>query len=147
MAVAFAVVGMLASETFGTTSPVTGTAPSATDGTDGQYVHNLDALSLFVSCPSGGTFSGAGSFDCYARQSSVNGGRWSRYKTGDFSAAECSGKRDYLFESCDLFARASGAQFRWVPTGVDFAGGGSTGVVCAQLGSPQAEGNRKVFGA
>jgi hypothetical protein len=51
------------SETFGTTSPVTGSAP--TSSTDGQALSGLSAITLVVSAAAGTTLSGAGSMLAY----------------------------------------------------------------------------------
>jgi hypothetical protein len=133
--------GMTATETFGTTSPVTGTAPTAVDGTDGMPVQDCDSVCLTVSAPPGQTFSGAGTFDCYVLYPALN--RWSRFQAGDFGAP-LSGVRDFTYEPVDLLARFKGAYLKWVPTGVTF-NGGSTGVVSTIQGTPAGAATKKVY--
>lgn len=50
-------------ETYGTTSPVTGSAPTAAD--DGQPLPGLSAITLVVSAPAGNTLGGAGNMVAY----------------------------------------------------------------------------------
>lgn len=120
--------GHTATETFGTTSPVTGSAPTAVDGTDGQPIQDLDSVTLAVVCPSGQTFSGAGSFDAYLLDREVN--LWGRAAHLDFTPA--SGSRTQYFEA-SLAACPRGAFLKWIPNGVTFSGG-TSGVDVYQLG-------------
>lgn len=133
-------LGMKATETFGTSSPVTGTAPTAVDGTDGQPVQDVAAITVTVSAPAGQLLSGAGTLACYVLFASV--GRWSRFPYGDF-AVSTSGVRDLTFEPANMIGRFKGAFVKWVPTGVTFNGGSGLGVT--QQGTPAGAGEKRIY--
>lgn len=123
--------GTKASETFGTTSPVTGSAPSSS--TDGQPVKDLLAISVTVDTANGVTLSGAGTLDCYVYDPDV--AVWARCKAGDFTVDATA--RAQNFEAVRLDAPRNG-RIKWVPTAVTFGGGGSAGVTVYQLGQAKA---------
>lgn len=136
--------GFAASETFAGASPVTGTAPTLTDGSDGQPVAYLDSITPTVSAPVGQTFVGGGSFRCFVMFPSVT--RWSRFKAGDLGAPT-AGERDCTYDAVDLLGRFKGAYVKWIPVAVDYTGGGTSGVTVHQQGSPASSGNSKTWGA
>lgn len=127
--------GTTGSETFGTTSPVTGSAPTATD--DGQPVGDLSGIMVVLDSASTRTLSGAGTLDCYVFDASV--GLWSRYPAGDFTCVGIpASQRSVAFQAGDLQVRRG--RIKWVPTGVTFSAG-SAGVTVWQIGfSPLARG-------
>ncbi len=121
--------GTTASETFGTTSAVTGSAPSVS--TDGQPLHDLESIQLVVAVGSGVTLSGAGTLDCYVYDPSV--ALWTRLPSGDFSLVGIPASlRTYAFAPVTVTVKRS-ARLKWVPTGVTFSAG-SAGVTLYQLG-------------
>lgn len=119
--------GTTASETFGTTSPVTGSAPTAS--TDGQPLKDLTAITVVVDSASTRTLSGAGTLDCYIYDASV-GDFWSRYTPGDFTVNGTA--RSQAFQVASVIGPRN-ARIKWVPTGVTFSAG-SAGVTVYQLG-------------
>lgn len=116
-----------ASELFGTTSPVSGSAPT-TDGTDGQPLQDLDAITVVIDTGSGVTLSGAGTLDCYVWDTSV--ALWSPYAAGNFTVNGTT--RTQAFEAVEVLARRN-SRIKWIPTGVTFSAG-SAGVTVYQLG-------------
>lgn len=121
--------GTTASETFGTTSPVTGSAPSG--ATDGQPLQDLNAITVVVDAGSGVTLSGAGTLDCYVYDAST--AVWSRCPSGDFTLVGIpSSQRSIAFEPVDVVCPRN-SRIKWVPTGVTF-NTGSAGVGVKQLG-------------
>jgi hypothetical protein len=130
-------------ETFGTTSPVTGTAPTAIDGTDGHPVDAFGAVTVTASVVGGGTFAGAGNLDCYVYFPAV--GAWSRYKGGDLDITAASGFTNFTFDACLLVGRYRGCYLKWVPNGVTFFGGTASGVKVVQQGVPASRGDGKVW--
>lgn len=116
-------------ELFGTSSPVTGTAP--TDPTDGLPIKDLVGISVQVSAGGAVNLGGAGTLDCYLRDDVV--GRWARAKgldlTVDWASGRCQG-----FEAALVSAPRNG-RVKWVPNGVTFAGGGTGGVEVWILGN------------
>ncbi len=117
-------------ETFGTTSPVTGDAPSAED--DGLDLSALSGMSVVISCPAAQTFSGTGTLEFYLRDPAV--GAWVRSPSGDYdlSLQSVSGKQSVELEAVDVVTGRS-ARGKWVPAAVAFSGG-ATGVVVYHLG-------------
>lgn len=109
------------SETFGTTSPVTGSAPTL--ATDGLFVGNTVAAAVVIRCPASQTLSGAGTLDCYTYDHKVES--WARAPGGDFDV-DTSGVRTLGFDAVDVLCGRSG-RVKWVPNGVTFSGG-STGL-------------------
>jgi hypothetical protein len=114
-------------ETFGTTSPVTGSAP--TDLEDGTALTGKSALALVITCPASQTLSGAGAMQCYTLDPLV--GMWARSPGGDFTIAT-SGSRALAFDPVDVPVGRNG-RIKWVPSGVTFTGG-STGLDAYILG-------------
>lgn len=121
--------GTSAYEVFGTTSPVTGSAPTAVDGTDGQLIEDFDSITVMVQAPSGQTLSGAGTLLCYVLDPYV--AVWARYPQGDLAVSTAS-VRTLSFEPFEVLC-PRGSYAKWVPSAVTF-GGGSTGAKVFQLG-------------
>lgn len=119
--------GSVYTETYGTTSPVTGAAPTV--ATDGQAMDGLYAITVVVSVATGVTLSGAGSLVCYCYDASV--GRWFRVPQFDITTNTAS-VRDLGFQAFETATPRKG-RVKWVPAAVDFSGG-SAGVVVTQLG-------------
>lgn len=115
-----------ASELFGTTSPVTGSAPTL--ATDGQPLADLDAVSVQISAATGVTLSGAGSLQCYVYDPSV--ALWARMPTFDLSVTGTT--RTQAFQALEVIAPRN-ARIKWVPSAVTFSAG-SAGVTVYQLG-------------
>lgn len=118
--------GTTASETFGTTSAVTGSAP--TDATDGQPLADLDAITVVVDTASTRTLSGAGTLDGYLYDGSI--ALWVRCPALDLSVTATT--RSMAFEPFEVIGGRN-ARVKWVPTGVTFSAG-SAGVTVYQLG-------------
>lgn len=118
--------GTTASETFGTTSPVTGSAPSA--ATDGQPIQDLDGVSVIVSAGAV-NLSGAGTLQAYLYDASV--AVWARAEFLDLTVT-ATGIAAQAFEGLDIVVARKG-RVKWVPSGVTFASG-SGGVTVWQLG-------------
>lgn len=118
--------GSTATETFGTTSAVTGAAPTAVDGTDGQPVADYSAIRIVLSCAT--TLGGAGTLNCYVFDPAVGG--WARELDLDLTVDATTQRQSWTKE---IHCPRS-AYIKWVPAGVDFAGGGSAGVTVYQLG-------------
>jgi hypothetical protein len=118
--------GTSAYEVFGTSSPVTGAAP--TDATDGQPLKDLDGITVQIAAASPRTLSGAGSLDCYVYDAYV--ALWARMPAFDFSVTGTT--RTMAFPAYEVVA-PRGARIKWVPTGVTFSAG-SAGVTVFQLG-------------
>jgi hypothetical protein len=122
--------GVDAFETFGTTSPASGSAPS--EATDGQPVGDnaLDAILVVAEAPASETLSGAGTLTCYIYDSHV--AAWIRYAAGDISLVGIPAtQRRVAFPVGEVpFKRG---RIKWVPTSVTFSGG-SSGVKIYQLG-------------
>lgn len=119
--------GTYAYETFGTSSPVTGSAPTL--ATDGQPLADLDAVSVQVSVASGVTLSGAGTLQCYVYDPSV--ALWARAPAFDLSVSTGS-VRTLAFQAFEVVGPRNG-RIKWVPSGVTFSSG-SAGVTVHQLG-------------
>ncbi len=122
--------GQTATETFGTTSAVTGAAPTAVDGSDGQPVADFTGVAVVAESPSGGTLSGAGTLECYFLDPEV--GAWARMKTLDLAVNVTIATSRRQSWTVELTA-PRGSYIKWVPTGVTFSSG-STGVKVYQLG-------------
>lgn len=133
----------LSTETFGTTSPVTGSAPTVE--ADGLPCYDCTTVTVIVSAPAGQTLSGAGSLQAYewspafAVKGGVNG-RWVRVPSMDFTLAT-SGVRDLEAGVVVIapFAQQNDSamprtQIQYVPSGVTFSGG-SSGAVVTLVGS------------
>lgn len=118
--------GTTASETFGTSSPVTGSAPTAS--TDGQPVADLDAITVVVDTASGKTLSGAGSLLCYIYDTST--ALWTRLPAFDLSVTGTA--RSMAFPAVQVVGARNG-RVKWVPSGVTFSSG-TAGVTVYQLG-------------
>lgn len=114
-------------ETYGTSSPVTGSAPTVV--TDGQALDGLYAITVVVSVATGVTLSGAGSLLCYCYDASV--GRWFRVPQFDILTATAT-VRDLGFQAFETATPRKG-RVKWVPSAVDFSAG-SAGVTVTQLG-------------
>ncbi len=119
--------GTTASETFGTTSAVTGSVPTL--ATDGQPLADLDAITVVVAVASGVTLSGAGTLQCYVYDPSV--ALWARMPAFDLSVSTAS-VRSLAFPAVSVTG-ARNARIKWVPSGVTFSSG-SAGVTVYQLG-------------
>lgn len=115
-----------ASETFGTTSPASGSAPTL--ATDGQPLADLDAVSVQVSVASGVTLSGAGTLQCYVYDPSV--ALWARMPAFDLSVTGTT--RTQAFQAFEVIGPRN-ARIKWVPSAVTFSAG-SAGVTVYQLG-------------
>ncbi len=120
------VSGTTGSETFGTTSPVTGAAPTL--AADGQLLADLDAITVQVAAASGVTLSGAGTLQCYVYDPVV--ALWARMPAFDQSVTGTT--RIMAFPAYEVIA-PRGARIKWVPSGVTFSAG-SAGVTVYQLG-------------
>ena len=124
--------GSVYTETYGTTSPVSGSAPTVV--TDGQALDGLYAITVVLSVGSGVTLSGAGSLLCYCYDASV--GRWFRVPQFDITVGT-SGVRDLGFQAFETATPRKG-RVKWVPTSVTFSAG-SAGVVVTQLGQSNVD--------
>lgn len=122
------------SETFGTTSPVSGDAPTS-DLEDGLSLNELSGVCVVLRCPAGQTLSGAGSMACYLLDSLV--GAWARFPSGDLSVST-SGVQVLALEALDVVAGRAG-RVKWVPVGVTFSGG-ATGLESFTLGQDRKGG-------
>lgn len=122
--------GQTATETFGTTSPVSGSAPTAIDGSDGQPVADFSAITVVAECPASQTLSGAGTLECYVFDPDVGG--WARRKEADLSVNVATTTTRRQTWTVELDAPRN-AYVKWVPAAVTFSGG-STGVKVFQLG-------------
>lgn len=118
--------GTTASETFGTSSPVTGSAPTA--DTDGQPVGDLDAVTLVVLSATGTTLSGAGTLQGYMYDPSI--AVWVRAPDYDLSVTATT--RGQAFASFSLVG-SRGARMKWIPSAVTFSAG-TAGATVYQLG-------------
>ena len=123
-----------ATETHGTTSPVTGTSPvSATPDTAKHLkLTTARAITVTVCAPSGQTLSGAGTLDNYDYISSI--ALWAYSPTTQLSLSSCSGLRCCTWELEVLFG--GGKLTTWIPTGVTFSGGSSGLVVTMEAYTP-----------
>jgi hypothetical protein len=119
--------GTTCSETHGTTSPVSGSAPSG--ATDGQPLRDLDAITVVVSVAETRTLSGAGTLQCYLYDPSI--ARWARVPSLDLSVSTAS-VRDLAFPAMSVIGARNG-RVKWVPASVTFSAG-SAGVTVTQLG-------------
>lgn len=117
-------------ETYGTTSPVTGSAPTLS--TDGQDLVGLAAITVVISSAAATTLSGAGTLLCYLYDASI--GRWARLPSADFSivTSGLSGVIDVVFDPVIVETPRAG-RIKWVPSAVSFAAG-SAGATVTQLG-------------
>jgi hypothetical protein len=130
--------GQTATETFGTTSPVTGAAPTAVDGTDGQPVQDFCAITVVAQVASGQTLSGAGTLQCYVFDPVV--ALWARRVEADLAVNVTIATTRQQCWNVEIKA-PRGQYYKWVPNAVTFAGGGSAGVTVYQLGyTPQSAG-------
>lgn len=122
--------GTTASETFGTTSPVTGSAP--TSATDGQPLADLDAITVIVSAADTRTLSGAGTLKAYILDTSVTTSTtvWARASAFDLSVTATT--QAQCFPAFQVIAPRK-ARIKWVPDSVTFSAG-SAGVTVYQLG-------------
>lgn len=120
--------GSTATETFGTTSAVTGSAPTAVNGTDGQPVADFNEIMVVLQAPAGETLGGAGTLNCYVLDPTV--GAWARLLSDDLTVDATTRQQAWT-----VTIKAPRGQYRkWVPAAVDFTGGGSAGVTVYQLG-------------
>lgn len=116
-------------ETFGTTSPVTGSAPTL--ATDGQPLADLTGITVIVDSAATRTLSGAGTLDCYVYDADT--ALWSRCPSGDFTFVGIpASQRSIAFEVVEVI-NPRNSRIKWVPTGVTFSAG-SAGVTVYQLG-------------
>jgi hypothetical protein len=117
-----------ASETFGTSSPVTGSAPSG--ATDGQSLKELTAVTVVVDTASGKTLSGGGFLECWTYDAST--ALWTRYPDYDITLFHTEAVRSL---DCGTFSVPGGraSRIKWVPGGVTFSSG-TAGVTVYQLG-------------
>lgn len=118
-------------ETFGTTSPVTGSAPTIDDATDGLPLSGDETASATLVAPSGQTLSGAGTLNCYVYDQTV--GLWARCTAGDVTTIP-SGSRAFASEAVGV-SQGRSSRIKWIPAGVTFSGGGSAGVEVYMLAS------------
>lgn len=124
----------IATETFGTTSPVTGSAPSA--DTDGLPTDGLALVTVFCSVASGVTLSGAGSLLAYEYSPTL--ARWARNPGADFTIST-SGVRDLEAGVVTVApfrpsGSASPTRLKYIPSGVTFSAG-SAGVTLTFVGT------------
>jgi hypothetical protein len=132
--------GPVASTSFGTTSPVTGSAPS--DSLDGLSMRGLAQVSVWLSVGSAVTFSNAGSLLAYEWSPVL--GRWGRNPSCDISLASFSSisVRDIMagvvFPAQFNTNKSSNeaARIQYVPSGVTFSSG-SGGVTVTLMGSKE----------
>lgn len=121
--------GTSAYETFGTTSPVTGAAPTV--ATDGQPLQDLTGITVVVAAADTRTLSGAGTLDCYVYDALT--ALWSRCPSGDFTLVGIPAtQRSIAFETVDVICPRN-SRIKWIPTGATFSAG-SAGVTVYQLG-------------
>lgn len=118
--------GSVSSETHGTTSPVSGSAPSG--ATDGQALMGVKAVTVVVSSASGTTLSGAGTLQCYVYDAAI--ARWVRMPAMDLSVSTAS-VRDLAFPAFEVSGPRN-SRVKWVPNAVTFSAG-SAGVTVTQL--------------
>lgn len=116
-------------ETYGTTSPATGSAPT-TDATDGQPLNGLYAVTPVVSAESGVALSGGGSLLAYLYDTYLL--RWVRAPMADIADLSSLSTRDGALGAFVVGTPRNG-RIKWVPSGVTFASG-SGGVTVTQLG-------------
>lgn len=114
------------SETFGTTSPVSGSAPSA--AIDGQPIAMIDGMTVVVDAGAATTLSGAGTLQAYVYDGRV--GAWARWTSGDFSVTGTTRAQAFVVPTMPA---QRNARVKWVPNGVTFAAG-AAGVTVYQLG-------------
>lgn len=118
--------------TFGTTSPVTGSAP--TDAADGLPTADLSQVTVALSAASTKTLSGAGSLQCY--EYALPLARWIRVPSADISITT-SGVRDVeagVFVVARFKVAQGSNRVIWIPSGVTF-NSGSAGVTITLVGS------------
>lgn len=113
-------------ETHGTTSPVTGSAPTLS--TDGQPLKDLTAITVVADTTTGVTLSGAGTLQCYIYDAST--AIWSRMPALDLSVTGTA--RSMAFPAMQVIGNRN-SRVKWVPSGVTFSAG-SAGVKVYQLG-------------
>jgi len=123
--------GQTATETFGTTSPVTGSLPTAVDGSDGQPVQDFCSMTVVLQAPSGQTLSGAGTVELHVLDPVVSA--WAHRKEVSLSVNVAVGTVRQQAWVVEIKA-PRGQYWKWVPVGVTFSGGGSAGVTVYQLG-------------
>lgn len=126
------VTGFKASETFGTTSPVTGSDPSG--ATDGQPLDYLEQIVVEVHATDDVALGGAGTLECWTYNDTS--AKWGRASGADFTVDKT--KKAQTFDAVDVFGM-KGSRVKWVPVGVSFAGGGSNGIVVRQHGYAKSE--------
>lgn len=124
------------SAAFGTTSPVTGSAPTL--ATDGQDITSLQSITILVEAPASQTLSGAGSLQAYVYFPQAIFGTttpigWVRMPAADI-AVTASGMQRFAFTPYNVVAPVMGGRLAYVPVGVTF-NGGSSGVVVYQFGT------------
>jgi hypothetical protein len=116
-------------ESFGTTSPVTGSAPTANDATDGMVLKDLNGITVAIKTNGAVNLSGAGTLQGYTFDSVV--GVWTRAKHLDLTV-DATSITAQSFEPFEVLS-ARNARVKWVPSGVTFASG-SGGVTVYVLG-------------
>lgn len=119
--------GTTASELFGTSSPVSGSVPSA--ATDGQPLADLDAITVVVDTANTVTLSGAGTLQGYIYDGST--ALWTRCPALDLAVSTAS-VRSLAFEPFEVIGGRN-ARVKWVPNAVTFSAG-TAGVTVYQLG-------------
>lgn len=127
-----------ASTPFGTTSPVTGSAP--TDVADGLAIADCSQVTIIISAPSGQTLSGAGTIQIWEwyPQPLLDTSRWVRVPGLDFSITT-SGVRDLEVGVVQVAAFKTGVpqnlstRLMAVPSGVTFTGG--SGIIVTLVGT------------
>lgn len=125
----------IATATFGTTSPVTGSAPSNSDTSDGLSTAGLKDVTVKVSVANGVTLSGAGSLLAYEFDPLI--ARWFRVPGADLTLSTAS-VRDLeagiLSISAFSTAQRTSNRISYVPSGVTFSAG-SAGVTITMVGT------------
>lgn len=119
-------------EAFGTTSPVTGAAPTL--ATDGQDLSDLIALGVQVASANGTTLSGAGTLQAWVYDSAV--ALWARAPYLDITVSATTQAQAF---NPSLVTLPRKSRIKWVPNGVTFSAG-SGGVTVWQLGQTTRNG-------
>jgi hypothetical protein len=119
--------GTTASETFGTTSPVTGSAPTLSRPT-GSLLQTSPPSPSMIDAGTGVTLSGAGTLQAYVYDPSV--AVWARMPAFDLSVTGTT--RTQAFQAFQVLGPRN-ARIKWVPSAVTFSAG-SAGVTVYQLG-------------
>ena len=134
--------GSVYQELYGTTSPVTGSAPTL--ATDGQQMDGLFGISVVASAASGITLSGAGTLLCYVYDQFL--ARWVRFPSLDLSITiGAATARDQGYQGYQTVTPRK-ARIKWVPSGVTFSSGSGAEVHGAVAGRPYVSGLQRGTG-